>query len=230
MRQFNEQIAPEIAERYIGGGNARGSGFQNAIQAAGAGLSENLAALKEQMVSRLRDQQLQASNIGLGYSQLPMQRYGQQQQDVALAVPYSQMPAQRWQQQLQAAPAAYQAALYPQQQQQEMNRYAQNVDFQHQQQIMNTPPWSSMAIAPRGQTVNQLPGRLAAGGVGALTGAAAGSAFGPWGTAGGGVLGGLAGLLGGGGAIPPVNIQMPQPVGAGGGIQRQMGVPINNLG
>ena len=206
MRQFREQTAPEIAERFAMAGGLRGSGFQGAIMNAGGALQENLASLKGNLVNQLREQQLQAANIGLGYAQLPGQRYGQQQQNVNMALPYAQLPAQRWQQQLQAAPAAYQAALYPQQQQQEMNRYAQNVDWQHQQAILNQQPWANMGISPRGHTVSQIPGRIGGAAMGALMGAR----LGPWSM----VAGGLAGALGGGNALPAVNLQMPQPVAA----------------
>lgn len=47
MRQFNEQIVPGLAERFAGAGALSSSGFQNALGQAGAGLSENLASLRE---------------------------------------------------------------------------------------------------------------------------------------------------------------------------------------
>jgi hypothetical protein len=47
LRQFNEQIVPGIAERFAGVGGLSSSGFQNALGQAGAGLSENLASLRE---------------------------------------------------------------------------------------------------------------------------------------------------------------------------------------
>lgn len=47
MRQFNEQIVPQLAERFAGLGATSSSGFQQALGQAGAGLSENLASLRE---------------------------------------------------------------------------------------------------------------------------------------------------------------------------------------
>jgi len=46
MRQFNEQTLPNIAERFAGGGALSSSGFGQSLGAAGAGLQENLAALR----------------------------------------------------------------------------------------------------------------------------------------------------------------------------------------
>jgi len=249
MRQFYEETIPSLANRFQSMGAMDSSGFNLSLGKAGAGLHENLAALKEQMISKLRDQQLQASNIGLGYAQLPMQKYGLQQQNaniglaynqlpnqraalrqqaVNMAVPYTQLPAQRWQQQLQAAPAGMMASLYPQQQQQEMNRYAANADFAREQQIMNNPKWGNLVIAPKGQNASSIPGRVAGGLMGALTGAAAGGSIGGGVGAGIGGLAGLgAGLMGGSEAIPPVNLKMPNPINT---TQRQMGEPINDLG
>jgi hypothetical protein len=48
MRQFNEQTVPGLAETFGGVGALSSSGFQNALGQAGAGLQENLAALREQ--------------------------------------------------------------------------------------------------------------------------------------------------------------------------------------
>lgn len=49
MRQFNEQTLPNIAERYAGKGALSSSAFGQSLGAAGAGLQENLAAMKEGM-------------------------------------------------------------------------------------------------------------------------------------------------------------------------------------
>lgn len=48
MRQFNEQIIPGLAERFsgLGAGSQSSSAFQQALGQAGAGLSENLQALR----------------------------------------------------------------------------------------------------------------------------------------------------------------------------------------
>lgn len=48
MRQFNEQIIPGLAERFsgLGAGSQSSSAFQQALGQAGAGLAENLQALR----------------------------------------------------------------------------------------------------------------------------------------------------------------------------------------
>jgi len=67
MRQFNEQIIPGLAERFsgLGAGAQSSSAFQQALGQAGAGLSENLQALRSG---------LQFGGLGhaLGYSQQPI--------------------------------------------------------------------------------------------------------------------------------------------------------------
>lgn len=45
LRQFQEEIIPQIAERFAGGGALSSSGFAQALGTAGAGLQEKLAAL-----------------------------------------------------------------------------------------------------------------------------------------------------------------------------------------
>ena len=42
MRQFQQQIAPGIANRYTGAGMKGSSGFENALSSAGSNLAENL--------------------------------------------------------------------------------------------------------------------------------------------------------------------------------------------
>jgi len=70
-RQFREQTVPALAERFAGQGALSSSGFQQSLGQAGAGLSENLAALREgqrsqaispimQMIQSLLGQQTQA--------------------------------------------------------------------------------------------------------------------------------------------------------------------------
>ena len=82
MRQFHEQTIPKLAEQFAGVGALSSSGFQQALGQAGAGLSENLAALREgqkgqgvssimQMLQGLLGQQTQAF--------LPKQQSGFQQ-------------------------------------------------------------------------------------------------------------------------------------------------------
>lgn len=48
MRQFQESILPQLGETYAGLNATSGSGFQQALGQAGAGLSENLAGLRQQ--------------------------------------------------------------------------------------------------------------------------------------------------------------------------------------
>ena len=70
MRQFNEQIIPGIAERFsgLGAGSQSSSAFQQALGQAGAGLSENLQALRSGL-------QLQGAQQGLQYAQQPISNY-----------------------------------------------------------------------------------------------------------------------------------------------------------
>jgi len=55
-RQFREQIIPGLAEQFAGTGSLSSSGFQNALGSAGAGLSENLASLRESLRSQIPGQ------------------------------------------------------------------------------------------------------------------------------------------------------------------------------
>jgi hypothetical protein len=72
-RQFNEQTIPQLAERFAGlgamGGALSSSGFGQALGAAGAGLQENLAALRGQLqqnaVGQSFGQYNQLANMGL---------------------------------------------------------------------------------------------------------------------------------------------------------------------
>nr|CAB4126380.1 hypothetical protein UFOVP88_33 [uncultured Caudovirales phage] len=76
LRQFNQEIIPNIAEQF-GGVNAQGSSaFQQALGASGADLSSRLGALRAQMSMHRKDQQLQGANLALNYAQAPnQQRY-----------------------------------------------------------------------------------------------------------------------------------------------------------
>jgi hypothetical protein len=65
LRQFNEQTIPGLAERFAGAGAGSSSGFQQALGQAGAGLSENLAALRGGM-------QMNALPQALQYAQQPI--------------------------------------------------------------------------------------------------------------------------------------------------------------
>ncbi len=67
MRQFHEQTVPALAERFsgLGSGAQNSSAFTQALGAAGAGLSENLAALRSQL-------QLGGLGQALGFAQQPI--------------------------------------------------------------------------------------------------------------------------------------------------------------
>lgn len=69
MRQFNQQVVPGLAERFsaAGEGGRHSSGFNQAIGAAGANLSSQLASMFEN---------LRSQNLGqaLNYAQLPFQQ------------------------------------------------------------------------------------------------------------------------------------------------------------
>lgn len=56
MRQFQQEIVPGLAERFAGVGGLSSSGFQNALGQAGAGLSENLASMREGLRSQIPGQ------------------------------------------------------------------------------------------------------------------------------------------------------------------------------
>jgi hypothetical protein len=198
MRKFNQEIAPGIAEKYSGYNAGRGSGFQNAMMNAGAGLSENLASLKGNLINQMLGQQTQAANVGLGYAQLPGQRYAQQ---------------------MNAAQTALPASLVPQQQQQEMDRYAQNRQYQQRQAVLGQQPWGYVGVPPRGKAPSFWQGALPRIG-GAIQGAIMGGAMG--GPA-GAIAGGAAGAMG---AQPPA-IQVGNM--GGGAPQRLMGPVTNNM-
>lgn len=70
LRQFQEQIVPGLAERFsgLGAGAQSSSAFSQALGAAGAGLSENLASLRGQL-------QLGALPQALGYAQQPVSNF-----------------------------------------------------------------------------------------------------------------------------------------------------------
>lgn len=96
MRQFSEEIMPNIAEQFAGAGAMSGSGFQNAAASAGSSLMERLAALRGNLG-------MQAANQALGYSQLPFQQALQgnalnlQRMQLGLGTPafgYQEIPGQ----------------------------------------------------------------------------------------------------------------------------------------
>lgn len=72
LQQFQEQIAPRIAEQFAGMGALSSSGFGQALGGAGAGLQSQLAQLFSQLqgqaAGRQQGQFQNLSQVGLGYS------------------------------------------------------------------------------------------------------------------------------------------------------------------
>lgn len=68
MRQFQQQIIPSIAERFsgLGSGSQGSSAFGQQMGAAGAGLSEQLAALRGNLQQNALQQLLGFGQLGLG--------------------------------------------------------------------------------------------------------------------------------------------------------------------
>lgn len=64
MRQFNEEIVPQISERFAGMGALNSSGFRQTLGQAGAGLAERIAAMRAQLG-------LGAAGQALNYAQMP---------------------------------------------------------------------------------------------------------------------------------------------------------------
>src|ERR1700679_743115 len=71
MQQFEEQILPQIAERFAGAGALSSSGFGQALGGASAGLQSQLAQLFSQLQSQAAGQQYsqfnQLSQTGLNH-------------------------------------------------------------------------------------------------------------------------------------------------------------------
>lgn len=71
LQQFNEQIVPQIAERFGGMGALSSSGFAQALGGAGAGLQSQLAQLFSQLqgqaAGRQQNQFSNLSQVGLNY-------------------------------------------------------------------------------------------------------------------------------------------------------------------
>jgi len=71
LQQFNEQILPQIAERFAGAGALSSSGFGQSLGGAAAGLQSKLAQLfsdlQGQAASSLTNQYNQLSQTGLNY-------------------------------------------------------------------------------------------------------------------------------------------------------------------
>lgn len=72
LQQFEEQILPQIAERFAGGGALSSSGFGQALGGASAGLQSQLAQLfsdlQNQAANRQSGQFQNISQLGLNYS------------------------------------------------------------------------------------------------------------------------------------------------------------------
>ena len=71
MQQFNEQMLPQIAERFAGAGALSSSGFGQALGGAASGLQGQLAALFSQLQGQAAGAQYgqynQMANTGLNY-------------------------------------------------------------------------------------------------------------------------------------------------------------------
>lgn len=87
MRQFQEEIMPQLAEQYAGAGAMGSSAFQNAAAHEGGSLMERLAALRGNLGLQQQGLGLQAAQQALGYAQLPfMQKFQQQGQEQNLGM------------------------------------------------------------------------------------------------------------------------------------------------
>jgi len=176
MRQFREQTVPQLSEQFAGLNALGSSGFQNSLGQAGAGLSENLASLKASLIDQLLSQQVQGSNVGLGYAQLPAARQAQHANLISQSMQNSMMP---------------------QSLQQEANRYAEGLTNQRQNIAIGTPRFNTVIPAEYreveggeggggGSFGSRLGGAVAAG-----AGTAIGSAVGNM------ILPGIGGIIGG---------------------------------
>lgn len=113
MRQFREEILPGIRGTAVGTGTAWSRSRAREEARAGAGLSEELAAMGEQYRLQRRGQAMQAVGLGAGEAQaaagLGMQQYGMEMQ------PYMQAQQLGAQAGMQTQMAQLQAALQEQQ-------------------------------------------------------------------------------------------------------------------
>lgn len=78
MRQFQQQIAPGIAQRYAGSGIGSSSGMQNSIAGAGANLAENLQSQRMGLMERSMQNVLGLGDRLLG---TPTQQFGLSQKE-----------------------------------------------------------------------------------------------------------------------------------------------------
>lgn len=72
MSQFQQQIVPELSERFAGMGAMQSSGFNQAMGAAGTNLSERLGMLREGLKSNYTQMQLGAAGMGANMAQMPV--------------------------------------------------------------------------------------------------------------------------------------------------------------
>lgn len=79
MNQFQEQVLPQIAERFAGGGALSSSGFGQSLGGAGAGLQAQLAQLFAQLQNQAAGAQTQQYNQ-LSQTGLNYQPFGYQKQ------------------------------------------------------------------------------------------------------------------------------------------------------
>lgn len=78
LQQFQEQMLPQIAERFAGGGALSSSGFGQALGGAASGLQAQLAQLFSQLQSQAAQQQYgqynQLAQTGLNYQPFAYQK------------------------------------------------------------------------------------------------------------------------------------------------------------
>jgi hypothetical protein len=95
LQQFQEQVLPQIAERFAGQGALSSSGFGQTLGGAGAGLQSQLAQLFSQLQGqasgRQQNQFQNLSQIGLGYSPFA---YHEKQGTTGFVAPYLTATAQ----------------------------------------------------------------------------------------------------------------------------------------
>lgn len=78
LRQFQEQIAPQIAQRYAGSGISGSSGLNNSLAGAGANLAENLQGQRLGLMQQSMHDVLHLGDLLLG---TPTQQYGLYQKE-----------------------------------------------------------------------------------------------------------------------------------------------------
>jgi len=88
LQQFNEQMLPQIAERFAGGGALSSSGFGQALGGAASGLQSQLAqlftGLQQQAAGRQQNLFQGTSGTALGYSPFA---YHEKQGSVGALIP-----------------------------------------------------------------------------------------------------------------------------------------------